>query len=94
MELQKTPFQIEIINRIKEIRVKMGYSQMQLANLLDLSNGQIGNIESIKFSHKYTLAQIYSICKQFKVPIQSVFLPDIKEPSINDIIEKIIDYDK
>ena len=94
MEVLKTPYQIEVINRVKNIRLEKGVSQMQLANILNVSNGQIGNIESTKYSHKYTLSQLSSLCKHFKIEITQLFLPDAKNISIDQIIEKIIEYDK
>lgn len=94
MEVLKTSYQIEVINRVKNIRVQHGVSQMQLANILNVSNGQIGNIESTKYSHKYTLSQLFSICKHFKINIAQIFLPNESETTIDQVIEKIIEYDK
>lgn len=94
MNFQKTHYQIEIIDRIKNIRIKNGCSQMQLANILNLSNGQIGNIESYKYPHKYTLSHIYIICKHFSIPIHMIFIPNKENPTISEVIEKIIEYDK
>lgn len=90
----KTSYQIEVINRVKTIRVEHGMSQMQLANILNVSNGQIGNIESTKYSHKYTLSQLFCICKYFKINIVLLFLPNEREATIDQVIEKIIEYDK
>ncbi len=94
MEILKTPYQIEVINRIKNIRIEHGMSQMQLANILSVSNGQIGNIESTKYSHKYTLSQLFCLCKHFKINIAQLFLPTASETTIDQVIEKIIEYDK
>ena len=94
MKILKTSYQIEVINRVKNIRVERGVSQMQLANILNVSNGQIGNIESTKYSHKYTLSQLYCICKHFKINITQIFLPNEGEITIDQVIEKIIEYDK
>lgn len=94
MEILKTPYQIEVINRIKTIRLEHGVSQMQLANILSVSNGQIGNIESTKYSHKYTLSQLFCLCKHFKINIAQLFLPNENNITIEQLIEKIIEYDK
>lgn len=94
MKILKTPYQIEVINRVRNIRVEHNVSQVQLANILNVSNGQIGNIESTKYSHKYTLSQLFCICKHFKMNIVQLFLPNEKEVTIDQVIEKIIEYDK
>lgn len=94
MEISKTSYQIEVINRIKKIRIEHGLSQMQLANILNVSNGQIGNIESSKYSHKYTLAQLFSLSKYFRINITDFFLPNTNGITIEQVIEKIIEYDK
>ena len=53
--MDKTEYQLEVISRIRKLRIENEVSQVGLANLIDISNGQIGNIESPKFQHKYTL---------------------------------------
>lgn len=94
MKILKTSYQIEVINRIKNIRLEHGLSQMQLASILNVSNGQIGNIESTKYSHKYTLSQLSCLCKYFKINIAQLFLPNENEITIEQLVEKIIEYDK
>ncbi|MBR1520655.1 MAG: helix-turn-helix transcriptional regulator [Bacteroidaceae bacterium] len=46
MENQKTELQIEIIGRIKNMRQQNGISQKDMADYLDVTAGEIGNIES------------------------------------------------
>ena len=99
MESKKTHYQQEIILLIKRLRQDNDVSQSQLSEILGLSSGQIGNIESPKFTHKYTIRQIYEICKHFKYPIEQLFLNDEemtlpKKEIIDTLIKKIIDYDK
>lgn len=94
MEVLKTSYQIEVITRVKNLRLEHGISQLQLANILNVSNGQIGNIESTKYSHKYTLTQLSYICKYFKISIAQLFLPNESNATIEQVIEKIIEYDK
>lgn len=88
----KTEFQYEVISRLKKLREEKNYTQASLAKLLEISPGQLGNIESIKQEHKFTLAQILKICDELGVSIESMFLPDREEVKTRDVIEAIIKY--
>ncbi len=94
----KTEYQNIIIRRIKVLREQQGLSQAQLAMHLGISYGQMGNIESIRQNHKYTLDQINSICKLLKIPIEQIFLTDDdfegNAEIINKLITNIIKYEK
>ena len=88
----KTAFQNEVVFRIKLLREKNGYSQSRIAELLGLSSGQVGNIETPKQPHKYTLAQL---CKKFDIPIEQLFCSSQEEAekiSIKELVHKIIEY--
>jgi transcriptional regulator with XRE-family HTH domain len=52
-----------VIEKVKERRVKKGFSQSQLAFELELSNGFIGMIESGKYGKKYSVSQLNEIAK-------------------------------
>lgn len=54
---------IYLIERVKELRVKKGLSQSQLAHLLDVSTGFIGHVESSKDRAKYNLNMIVKLKK-------------------------------
>lgn len=92
----KTEYQNSIILRLKRIRMELGYSQKDIAMLLGISNGQMGNIESLKAANKYTLNQIFILCKNFNIPIEQVFIDDEDygngKDIINLLISKIIKY--
>ncbi|MCD8236569.1 MAG: helix-turn-helix domain-containing protein [Prevotellaceae bacterium] len=94
----KTEYQIEIISKVRKLREANQYSQNQLANHLGLSDGQIGNVESLKYSQKYTLSQLYKICKLFHVPIENLFIDDdeySKNINVVDLlIQRIIQYEE
>lgn len=99
MKSKKTPCQEKIIQLVKKLRQDNDVSQSQLSEVLGLSPGQIGNIESPKFTHKYTIKHIYEICKYFDFPIENAFLKDeemalSKKEIVNLLISRIIDYDK
>ena len=88
----KTQFQYEVISRLKKLREEKNYTQASLAKLLEISPGQLGNIESIKQEHKFTLAQIMKICDELEIDIESIFLPEKKKVETREVIEAIIKY--
>ena len=91
----KTKYQYEVILRIRKIRERLGISQSKLANILGISDGQVGNIETPTKPHKYTLAQIEILCKEFNVPITSIFWCDKENKdniSIKQLVHKIVLY--
>ena len=91
----KTAFQNDVVFRIRALREKNGYSQLRIAQLLGLSSGQIGNIETPKQPHKYTLAQLEVLCREFNMPIEQLFCSSQEEArkiSIKDLVHKIIEY--
>lgn len=99
MYFNKSIYQIDIITKIKKIRLENNFSQSQLSSLLEISSGQVGNIESLKYSHKYTLRQIFIITQHFNYRIEQIFLTEdelnlSKEDVINLLIQKIIEYDR
>ena len=88
----KTEFQYEVISRIKKLREEKNYTQASIAKLLEISPGQLGNIESIKQEHKFTLAQILKICDELNISIENIFLPEQEGAKTREIIEAIIKY--
>ena len=94
----KTPFQLNIIYKIRRLREENNISQHEIALMLELSPGDNGNIESTKYHQKYRLDQIDIICKHFNVSIEKLFLSDEDFSSDKDIISllisKIVEYEK
>lgn len=91
----KTDYQQQVINRIKLIRESKGFSQLAFSKLLDISPGQMGNIDSCKQPHKYTLKQILRICDFLEITIEEVFFADNEKCemfSTRDVINAIIKY--
>lgn len=88
----KTHFQYEVISRLKKLREDKNYTQSSLAKILEISPGQLGNIESFKQEHKYTLAQILKICDLLEIDIVDVFLPEGGDIKPRDVIEEIVKY--
>ncbi|MDE6090263.1 MAG: helix-turn-helix transcriptional regulator [Duncaniella sp.] len=91
--MQKSECQIEIINRIRILRLANNVSQMSLANILDISSGLIGNIESPKFQHKYTLKQLYAIASYFNVKLDYIFTEENQTLDSEKLIQTLIEYD-
>jgi len=95
----KSEYQEKVISKLKKMRMDNNVSQAQLSEILSISPGLVGNIESYKYSHKYTLKQIKEICDYFNYRIDNVFFDDNeiiieKNEAINLLILKIIEYDK
>ena len=85
MTSMKNPIEEAIIMKIRKLRLERNISQMALSDILDVSDGQIGNIESSRFQHKYTLKQIYTFCTFINYPFEKVFLSDEELASKNSI---------
>ena len=95
----KTSQQLDIIFFVKELRIEHKLSQAGLADKLDISYGLIGNIESSKFPHKYTISQLNTIMKYFDLPFEELFLKADelklnKRKTIDLLIDKIVEYDR
>jgi len=89
----KTHFQYEVISRLKKAREDKNFTQASIAKHLGISPGQLGNIESYKQCHKFTLAQIMKICELLEIDIVEIFLPN-KEGNVEprEVIEEIVKY--
>lgn len=96
--MKKSEYQNYIINKVRRLREERQCSQENIATLLGLSNGHIGNIESPKKIHKYTLNQIFKICQEFNYPIEQIFLEEEDYVAnidiVSNIIKKIIQYEE
>lgn len=96
--MMKSQYQLQIIFKIKQEREARGLGQKNIAEILGISEGHVGNIESPKFPQKYTLKQLDILCKNFKMPTEQLFIPDdiyIQE-DINIttlLVEKIVEYE-
>ena len=94
MNISKSDFQLNVVNRVRELRIERNVSQNSLASLLLLSNGQIGNIESPKYQHKYTLKQLKILSDFFNVNIAYWFTGENRDLSSSELINQIIKYDE
>ena len=97
MDTKISEIQEKVIRSIRELRMQRGISQRSLGDILGISDGQVGNIESPRFKHKYTLKQIYDFCDFVQYPFENLFLTDEELKSNNAIkllITKIVQYDE
>lgn len=90
----KTEYQNQVINRIRLLRIENEVSQIGLANIIDVSNGQIGNIESTKFQHKYTLKQLYIIANHFNVSLYFLLSGSDEIVDADTLIKTLIKYEE
>lgn len=92
--VMNTEYQSKIIDKLRRLREEQNHSQASIARMLGISPGQLGNIESFKRGHKYTLKQIYSLSQLFGVPIEYIFSDgeQIKDGDVNAVIKQIIKY--
>lgn len=67
-----TNIEIFVINKIKELRLENGLSQAELAHKINVSNGFIGKIESMKYNSKYNLNLINRVAKAFNISPQDL----------------------
>jgi len=67
-----TEIEIYVINKVKELRLKNGLSQAELADKINVSSGFIGKIESMKYNSKYNLNLINKVAKAFDISPQDL----------------------
>jgi len=75
----KSEIELFVISKAKALREEAKISQSELAFKLDVSNGFIGQVESVKFPAKYNLNHIDKLARIFQCSPKE-FLP---ESSIN-----------
>lgn len=74
-ETSKTELDLYIINKVKELRNKVGMSQAILAVKLEVSDAFIGQIENPKHRAKYNVAHINKLAQIFNCSPRD-FLPE------------------
>lgn len=68
-------------------------SQVDLAKVLGMSPGLIGNVESEKFDHKFTIPQLNKAAKLFHVSTESFFKePGEKRISSGELFDRVCKY--
>ena len=91
----KSDYQQQVINKIKALREKQGITQLAFSKMLGISPGQMGNIDSIRQPHKYTIKQLLTICDALGIGIEVVLFPSSaqsKTYSVREVVTAIIKY--
>lgn len=70
---KKTNIEQYVINKIKEIRIDKGFSQEDIASILDTSRGFIGQIESPNHATKYNLNHLNTLAIELEVSLKDFF---------------------
>lgn len=65
-------------NAIRRLRAERGWSQAELAEMLDVSRQTVNAIETSRYDPSLPLA--FAIARLFALPIESIFSPD-QEPA-------------
>ncbi|VXB71418.1 helix-turn-helix transcriptional regulator [Massilia sp. 9I] len=65
-------------NHIRALRAERGWSQAELAEMLDVSRQSVNAIETGRYDPSLPLA--FAVSRLFKLPIESIFTPD-QEPA-------------
>lgn len=73
--IEHTAIEKYVIEKVKQMRVDREISQANLARLLDVSEGFIGNIENPNYRDKYNINHINDLAKIFKCSPRE-FLPE------------------
>ena len=74
-EAVKSEIELFVISKAKALREQANYSQSELAFKLDVSNGFIGQVESLNSASKYNLNHIDKLAVIFNCSPKD-FLPD------------------
>jgi putative transcriptional regulator len=93
MKIQKTKYQLEVVNRVRSLRTERNISQIKIASILDVSSGYIGNVESPKFQHKYTLKQLLALSSFFNVSLDYLLTGEFETLATDEIINLLVTYD-
>lgn len=72
---QKSKFELAVIERVTAMRRQKGLTQEYLAEVLGLSKGFIGQIESPRSPSKYSLDQLNKLAEEMNCSPQE-FIPE------------------
>ena len=70
---KKTKIEQFVIDKIKEIRIAKGFSQEDIASILDTSRGFVGQIESSNHPAKYNINHLNTLAIELGVSIKDFF---------------------
>ncbi|MFH6961672.1 helix-turn-helix domain-containing protein [Flavobacterium plurextorum] len=76
IEIITTELDFYIMEKIRELRIKAGLDQVDVAQKIGVSEGYIGNIENPKHSAKVNIRMLARIANAIGVESYNAFLPD------------------
>lgn len=65
LKYETTHLDFELINHVKNLRIKKGFSQEQLSLKMGLTKSFVGNVENVKEAHKYGTRHLTLLAKAF-----------------------------
>lgn len=71
-KFDKYLYVINMKNRLEELRIEKGISQIELANILEVSRQTISSLENGRYNPSVILA--FKIAKYFKMSIEDIFI--------------------
>jgi transcriptional regulator with XRE-family HTH domain len=74
-KLKKNKFELEVVRLVKEKREELGLSQSKIADILDVSRGFIGQIETPGNPSVYNLWQLNLLAAEMKCSPRD-FIPE------------------
>lgn len=83
---RKTNIEQYVIDKVKEIRIDKGFSQEDIASILDTSRGFIGQVESSNYPTKYNINHLNILAKELKCSPKD-FFPE-KSLKVSSIAKK------
>ena len=72
---EKSKFELAVIDAVTKVRIEKGYTQDDLAEILDVTRGFIGQVESPNFDSKYNLDHINRLANAMNCSPRD-FLPE------------------
>jgi transcriptional regulator with XRE-family HTH domain len=77
----KTMYDKAVIQIIKDLRTEKEYTQDEIADLMGVTRGYVGQIESPNFKGSYSLNQLNRLAYNLKCKVADLLPPDpIHEP--------------
>jgi transcriptional regulator with XRE-family HTH domain len=71
----KTKFEMAVVDKVRQMRIKKKFSQDDLAAFLNTSRGFIGQVESPNFPSKYNLNHLNKLAEEIGCSPKD-FIPD------------------
>jgi transcriptional regulator with XRE-family HTH domain len=72
---KKTKFELAVIDKVREMRMKKGFSQEYIAGLLHVTTSFIGGVESPNIASKYNLNHLNKLAHEMECSPKD-FMPD------------------